>query len=198
MAGAKAFDSDAAEDAAMLLFWERGYADASVDLLGAAMGLGRSSIYNAFGGKSALFARCLDRYGAQYGERYERALTSHADDISAALTSFFAVTLDRIADPAVPRGCLIAQSVIASPSLPSEAAQQAESLLQLQSKRIGRALVAAGVNKSRAADIALQMAAVNQSLAVLSRTSLADRRLRAVARAAVVAVTADLGSATGG
>jgi AcrR family transcriptional regulator len=195
MAGTKAFDLEAAEEAAMLVFWERGYADASIDALGAAMGLGRSSIYNAFGDKGSLFARCLARYGTRYGDRYERALAAHADSIPAALGAFFEVTLDRIADPAVPRGCLIAQSVIMSPSLPPAAAQQADALLGLQGKRIRTALLSAAVSPEEADDVALRLAAVNQSLAVLSRTSLSDDRLRSVARAAVAAVTADIGAA---
>jgi AcrR family transcriptional regulator len=187
MVGKKAFDADAAEEAAMLVFWERGYADASLDTLSAAMGVGRSSFYNAFGDKATLFQRALARYGTRYGDRYERALASQPTDLRAAITSFFDVTLDRIVDPAVPRGCLIAQSVIASPTLPAAAAAQADTLLGLQRKRIATALLAAGVDEPTADDVALQLAAVNQSLAVLSRTSLSAGQLGVVAHAAVTA-----------
>jgi AcrR family transcriptional regulator len=187
MAGKKAFDADVAEEAAMLVFWERGYADASLDTLGAAMGVGRSSFYNAFGDKATLFQQSLARYGSRYGDPYEYALASQGTDLRAAITSFFDVTLQRIADPAVPRGCLIAQSVIASPSLPAAAATQADALLGLQRKRIATALLAAGVTAPTADDVALQLAAVNQSLAVLSRTGLSAERLNSVAHAAVVA-----------
>ncbi|WP_166851104.1 TetR/AcrR family transcriptional regulator [Isoptericola sp. BMS4] len=194
MAGKKAFDADVAVEAAMLVFWERGYADSSIDVLGAAMGLGRSSFYNAFGDKATLFQRCLARYGSRYGERYEQALGSQTADVRAALTSFFDVTLERIADPDVPRGCLVAQSVIASPTLPASAAAQADALLGSQRKRITTALLGAGVAASTADDVALQLAAANQSLAVLSRTSLSTEGLEAVARAAVSAAMTELRS----
>jgi TetR/AcrR family transcriptional regulator, transcriptional repressor for nem operon len=46
----------------MRCFWKVGYATASVRDLGDAMGVGPASLYNAFGDKRALFARCLDRY----------------------------------------------------------------------------------------------------------------------------------------
>lgn len=187
MAGKKAFDADAAEEAAMLVFWERGYADASLDTLGAAMGVGRSSFYNAFGDKASLFQRSLTRYGSRYGDRYKRALASQPTDLRAAITAFFDVTLERIADPAVPRGCLIAQSVIAGPSLPSAAAEQANALLGVQRKRILTALVAAGVSAAPADEVALQLAAVNQSLAVLSRTGVSAEQLESIAGAAVTA-----------
>ncbi len=49
-------------DAATNQFWRRGYAATSIRDLGDAMGLGVASLYNAFGGKHALFTRCLDRY----------------------------------------------------------------------------------------------------------------------------------------
>jgi AcrR family transcriptional regulator len=185
MAGKKAFDEDAAEEAAMLVFWERGYPDSSLEVLGEAMGLARSSFYNAFGDKSALFARCLARYGTRYGDRYEQALTSGGGDLAPRLTAFFEVTLDRIADPTVPRGCLIAQSVLTRPTLPPGTAAQADALLALQSTRIRTALLAAGVLSSAADDVALQLAAVNQSLAVMSRTGLSGDRLRSIAHAAV-------------
>jgi AcrR family transcriptional regulator len=66
-----AFDKDAALEAAMLLFWERGYEGTSLDDLTAAMGLSRSSIYGAFGDKKELFSQAAQRYietRATYGK----------------------------------------------------------------------------------------------------------------------------------
>jgi TetR/AcrR family transcriptional regulator, transcriptional repressor for nem operon len=62
MVRGRSFDEDVVLDAAMARFWERGYVATSVRDLGDAMGLGAASLYNAFGDKRALFARCLDRY----------------------------------------------------------------------------------------------------------------------------------------
>jgi AcrR family transcriptional regulator len=56
------FDKDAALEAAMLLFWERGYEGTSVSDLTQAMGLNPSSIYAAFGDKHALFQLAVKRY----------------------------------------------------------------------------------------------------------------------------------------
>ena len=50
------FDKDAALEAAMLLFWERGFEGTSMADLMQAMGLNPSSIYAAFGDKQALFS----------------------------------------------------------------------------------------------------------------------------------------------
>jgi len=51
------FDKEAALEAAMLLFWERGFEGTSMADLTKAMGLNPSSIYAAFGDKHALFRR---------------------------------------------------------------------------------------------------------------------------------------------
>lgn len=56
------FDKDAALEAAMLLFWERGFEGASMADLTRAMGLSASSIYAAFGDKHSLFSHAVERY----------------------------------------------------------------------------------------------------------------------------------------
>jgi AcrR family transcriptional regulator len=56
------FDKDAALEAAMLLFWERGFEGTSMADLTQAMGLNPSSIYAAFGDKQALFSLAVKRY----------------------------------------------------------------------------------------------------------------------------------------
>ncbi|GAA4785810.1 TetR/AcrR family transcriptional regulator [Streptomyces sanyensis] len=62
MARPRTFDEEAILDRAILLFWRKGYeATAMSDLVGE-LGLGRSSIYAAFGDKHQLFVRALTRY----------------------------------------------------------------------------------------------------------------------------------------
>jgi len=56
------FDKDAALEAAMLLFWKRGYEGTSMADLTQVMGLNPSSIYAAFGDKHALFSLAVKRY----------------------------------------------------------------------------------------------------------------------------------------
>ena len=56
------FDKDIALEAAMLLFWERGFEGASMADLTKTMGTSASSIYAAFGDKHSLFSQAVDRY----------------------------------------------------------------------------------------------------------------------------------------
>ncbi|MEV0598821.1 TetR/AcrR family transcriptional regulator [Streptomyces sp. NPDC050315] len=62
MARPRTFDEERALTGAMRLFWEKGYEAASTQDLCEATGLGRSSIYNTFTSKHALFVRALAHY----------------------------------------------------------------------------------------------------------------------------------------
>jgi AcrR family transcriptional regulator len=68
MARPREFDRELALERATNVFWAKGYASTSTEDLLAAMGIGRQSLYNAFGDKRALYLGAL--------ERYQRATTS--------------------------------------------------------------------------------------------------------------------------
>lgn len=193
MAGKKQFDVDAALERAMLVFWARGYADTSLDALVAATGIGRGSLYATFGGKEALFERCLDLYAARYAARYDAATAGHPDDAVAAVAAFFEVVLDRIADPSVPDGCLVAQSSITAPVLPAASARRAQELLLAQRDRLTAILERTRLTPAEAASSALHLTGVTQSLAVLSRAGVDDAGLRAVVDVAVAGLARSLG-----
>ena len=186
MAGKKQFDMDTALDAAMVQFWRAGYAATSVDDLSRATGLNRSSIYSSLGDKDALFLRCLDRYAARYGEKYDAALSCAASEPLAAVRAFFDVTLKRIADPELPDGCLIAQSAMAIPTLSPAVAAHTKEALGFQRSRLRAALKAGRLPDQDADAFADHTAAVNQSLAVMSRAGASPAQL-----ASVVGVTLD-------
>ena len=56
------YDPDQALEAAMQVFWLRGYEATSLQELLKAMELSKSSFYQGFGGKRELFLRCVNRY----------------------------------------------------------------------------------------------------------------------------------------
>jgi AcrR family transcriptional regulator len=180
VAGKKQFDVDTALDAAMAQFWRAGYADTSLDDLSRVTGLNRSSIYSSFGDKDTLFLRCLDRYAARYGEKYDTALAGADAEPVAAVRAFFDVTLARIADPELPDGCLIAQSAMAVPVLSPAVAAHAKEVLGFQLQRLRAALRAGRMAERDAERFALHAAAVNQSLAVMSRAGAGAEQLRAI------------------
>jgi TetR/AcrR family transcriptional regulator, transcriptional repressor for nem operon len=74
MARPRTFDECDVVAAARDEFWKRGYAATSVDDLTAATGLGKGSLYGAFGDKHSLYLRALDGY-----------IASSLDDVRASL-----------------------------------------------------------------------------------------------------------------
>lgn len=68
------FDRDAVLRRAMELFWERGYEGTSLDDLTRVMGIGKPSLYAAFGCKEDLFREALARFDATSGAETNRAL----------------------------------------------------------------------------------------------------------------------------
>ena len=68
------FDEDTVVAAARDRFWGGGYAATSVDDLTAATGLGKGSLYGAFGDKHGLFVRALDGYCVDAMDRVKEQL----------------------------------------------------------------------------------------------------------------------------
>jgi len=68
------FDVDQALDAALCVFWSKGYEGASYADLTRATGVERPALYSAFGNKEALFHRALERYYEYYLDFFPAAL----------------------------------------------------------------------------------------------------------------------------
>ncbi|WP_145830104.1 TetR/AcrR family transcriptional regulator [Streptomyces sp. T12] len=105
----KGFDPDVAVDRAMEVFWRKGYARTTPQDLVEALGLGKGSLYNAFGSKRALFELALRRYrDSQVMALIEmlEAAGPVKERLRRALTSL--VVMD-LADPDR-RGCLAVNS----------------------------------------------------------------------------------------
>ncbi|WP_418956940.1 TetR/AcrR family transcriptional regulator [Streptomyces tritici] len=67
MARTKEFDPDAALQAALELFWRRGYEATTMSDLVEHLGIGRASIYATFGNKQELYLKALDHYTRSTG-----------------------------------------------------------------------------------------------------------------------------------
>lgn len=68
MARPREFDEDMVLDRALEAFWAKGFEGTSIEDLVQATGLGRASLYGAFGDKEALFQRVVEHYQQRLGE----------------------------------------------------------------------------------------------------------------------------------
>lgn len=102
------YDRDEVLASAKNLFWERGYEATSVEDLVASTGLGRSSLYQAFGSKRDLYQAVLDRYATENVGWLIQAMEDAGPGLSAIerLVEVFEETVAD-ADRDVAHGCLM-------------------------------------------------------------------------------------------
>ena len=108
MAGVRQFDESAALEKALVLFWQKGFAETSMQELAAATGVQRGSLYNAYQGKEAFFLRVFD----VYKERFLAQLRGSLDKpkLRDALRSFLETVITSMTTGEPTRGCLTTKS----------------------------------------------------------------------------------------
>lgn len=89
-------------------FWATGFAGTSMDAIAAATGLGKGSLYGAFGGKRELFHRVFDDYCAAATGMVNRELDGDDARAFERLTAFFLAHATSSGEPGH-RGCLLAK-----------------------------------------------------------------------------------------
>ena len=95
------------------MFWEKGYEGTSIQDLEHATGLNRTSIYNAFGNKRAIFERVM----GCYKESVMSALFAELDgapNIKEGIRRMLNGALDIHFDKDNPGGCLVVLSILES------------------------------------------------------------------------------------
>jgi TetR/AcrR family transcriptional repressor of nem operon len=83
MARPREFDRDRVLRQAMTVFWEHGYEATSTDDLLKAMGIGRQSMYDAFGDKHRLYLEALQLYETETGSELFARIVSASSPFSA-------------------------------------------------------------------------------------------------------------------
>jgi TetR/AcrR family transcriptional repressor of nem operon len=91
-------------------FWSRGYAATSVDDLTSVTGLGKGSLYGAFGDKHGLFLRALDEYIGDSLDTVRAQLRDPAHSAYDRLTRHIRAQVRAIAADKERRGCMMAKS----------------------------------------------------------------------------------------
>jgi TetR/AcrR family transcriptional repressor of nem operon len=105
----KEFETGDALDAAMQLFWRKGYAATSLRDLLDGMGIGYGSFYNAFGNKHALFLASLDRFRELRTSWIDEVLE---DSGLGGIEEVFRRTVDGLVGFEPRRGCLLANTAV--------------------------------------------------------------------------------------
>ena len=89
----KGFIPDEALDRAVEMFWEHGYEGVDVDRIARAVNVTKPALYRAFGDKSTLLLKAVERYAITYGAPKMAAFQAEPD-IHKAVTAFCEATVN--------------------------------------------------------------------------------------------------------
>lgn len=111
----RAFDREEALGKAMKLFWVKGYEATSISDLTAALGVGPTSLYAAFGSKDELYGEVLRLYMGSF----EHLVLGRFREAASARDAAFAYLWDSAAamtgaDCELPHGCLVTLGTVGS------------------------------------------------------------------------------------
>lgn len=186
MARPRQFDEDAVLNAVTDQFRDAGYAATSLQDLMRVTGLGKGSLYAAFGDKHELFLRVLRRYMKSIDLGLRRSL----DTTPRAIDALRSFVLSPVGDPdgvSARRGCLLANTTTELASADHVVVEEAR-----QSYERATALLAEGVERAQAegdlpasADpvgTARALLAAQQGVTYMGRTGMDIETLAATAR----------------
>lgn len=182
------FDTDAAVEAALAVFWGQGLHRTSIDDLLAASGLARSSLYNAFGGKQALFEQAVQRYVDNQVVRLQKVLS--APSLQLALEKLFH---SAVTDNNDGRGCLLVNctgSVMREDVVEQRLLRKGfERMFSIVENRICRAQESKEISASiDPADAATLVCATLSGLRIFHKTGMQKRKLKNASNLAIKAL----------
>lgn len=111
MARLREFDEQKALDAAMHVFWEKGFEATSLSDLTSRMGIQRPSIYSAFGDKKELFEAALRKY-TQFHASNVRARLQKKSSVKVAFRSYFESIVAEEYEEGPNRGCFCLNTMV--------------------------------------------------------------------------------------
>jgi len=181
-------DVDAALEAALTVFWRKGFEGTSYVDLVAATGVERPALYAAFGNKEALFRRALERYAKHYGNYVWEALNLETSREVAANVLAGAVELStRFQDRT---GCLGINGALAA-SDEAEPARQALIEWRAEGETVLRQRFETARDEgdlpadADCSALAAYLLAVTHGIAIQAKAGFPKDRLMAVARQAL-------------
>ncbi|MBU2980774.1 TetR/AcrR family transcriptional regulator [Lentibacter algarum] len=142
MARAANYDRDAALDAAMTVFWRKGFHATSLKDLEAALSMKPGSIYAAFESKENLYLLALQRY-FEASRRGFRTQLAGFDSPLAGLASQFQSYVDLADEDATRQACMLMKTLVDTRSTDPKIAEVSKSYLEAICAEFAQAFEAA-------------------------------------------------------
>ncbi|MDC9833905.1 TetR/AcrR family transcriptional regulator [Rhizobium binxianense] len=187
------FDADAALDAALRVFSERGYNAASISELTEAMGIAAGSVYKAFGDKRGIFLAVFDRYRAVRRGLLDARLAgveTGRDKLNALITFFASSSHGQIGR----QGCLVVGSAGDLALFDEEAAARVAAAFTADETLLADLIRLGQSDGSISADldvlaVALALLCLTKGMRVIGKTGRSGEQMATAAEAAMKLVT---------
>ncbi|WP_030559992.1 TetR/AcrR family transcriptional regulator [Streptomyces aureocirculatus] len=185
MARPRSFDEKQVLNAVRDQFWDAGYAATSLEDLMRVSGLGKGSLYAAFGDKRQLFLRALRSYTDDSHGHLRKAL-AEAPRALDALRMLLEAPVDDPTGAGTRRGCLLANSTCelgnADPEVLAHAHRTYETSTALIADCVARAQGEGDLAGADPIALARALLAAQQGILFMGRTGLDTATLTATAR----------------
>ncbi|GAB2688374.1 TetR/AcrR family transcriptional regulator [Saccharopolyspora gloriosae] len=183
------FDEDRVVEAIRQEFWDKGYAATSVDDLMRVSGLGKGSLYGAFGDKRALFLRVLREYNDANVRTLQERSASASRGVDFVREFVRGPSCDSTGTSAQ-RGCLLANSTaelaMSMPDVAAEARRSYDATAAVLAEAIERAQREGDVDPGAdAGPVAYAVLAAQLGVVALGRTGMGVDVLASVAESAL-------------
>jgi TetR/AcrR family transcriptional regulator, transcriptional repressor for nem operon len=193
MARPRKFDEADVVAAARDAFWSRGYAATSVDDLSSATGLGKGSLYGAFGDKHALFLRALDGYCKSALDEVRAQLRDPGRSAYERLAHHLRAQAARISSDKGRRGCMISASAAELGAADEAVAQMVERTLAAWRRELADCIKAAQRDgsvdaKQNPQALATMLLAVLRGMEALGKGGNKPAQIKAAAEEALVLI----------
>ncbi|WP_310618987.1 TetR/AcrR family transcriptional regulator [Flexibacterium corallicola] len=189
------FDRNDVLDAAMRVFWKKGFAGTSMSDLTDATGLNKPSLYGAFGNKEALFLAGLERYMEHYIQPRFALLSEEGTPLRTRLKNYLIAVMRLQSETQAPYGCYMSQCISdAASDILSE--PSTKTILETNSANV-ETITALLCNDSEAKslkldknaeDLALFLITIMHGTAALARSGVTTEKLERVADRAITAL----------
>ena len=191
MARPRAFDERRVLEQAREQFWATGYAGTRMDDIARATGLGKGSLYGAFGDKGKLFHRVFGDWCAAVVEVAEEHLPGGPDaEAMARLAGYVRMMAENSASDTERRGCLMAKGIAElaeqDPVVAARSAEAVAALLALLRTEIAAAQRHGDIDAAAAPeDLAALLLTVVRGMEAVGKAGLDPGVLRGVADTAL-------------
>jgi TetR/AcrR family transcriptional repressor of nem operon len=172
MARPREFDACEAMEKAMMLFWDRGYEEASLAELLAAMEITKGSFYKAFQDKQSIYLAALDLYNDKVVSRTVAYLTDPTQGTGGErILGLFASIADMARNDGDRLGCFLCNALVDRAGGDEAAAKLQAMTLRIENGMY-RALLSDGIDERRARGKARGLLSLYFGLRVLGRAGL--------------------------